>query len=47
LIGIPYRIVVSKKTLAKDSVEFKKRNEDKVELVKIKSLGKFLSSKKK
>ncbi|MBU1291920.1 proline--tRNA ligase [Patescibacteria group bacterium] len=35
LIGIPYRIVVSQKTLDKDSVEIKKRNSDKLELVKI------------
>jgi len=38
LIGIPLRIVVSEKTLAKNSVEIKKRREDKVELVKIKNL---------
>ena len=38
LIGIPYRIVVSEKTLAKNSVEVKERNKNKTELVKIKSL---------
>ena len=38
LIGIPYRIVVSKKTLEKDSVEIKKRNSKKMELVKISKL---------
>ncbi len=35
LIGIPYRILVSGKTLEQDSVEYKKRNEDKTELIKI------------
>jgi len=35
LIGIPIRMVVSQKTLAKGCVEIKKRNEKKVELVKI------------
>ncbi|KKP93272.1 MAG: Prolyl-tRNA synthetase [Parcubacteria group bacterium GW2011_GWA1_36_12] len=38
LIGIPYRIVVSEKTLAKNSIELKERNKNKTELVKIKSL---------
>lgn len=42
LIGCPYRAVVSKKTLSENSVEIKKRNEDKVKLVKIKSLSKEL-----
>ncbi len=40
LIGIPLRIVVSEKTLDKKSVEIKKRNENKVKLVKITSLKK-------
>ena len=35
LIGIPWRMVISQKTAAKDSVELKKRDSDKVELVKI------------
>ena len=35
LIGIPYRLVVSDKTLDKDSVEIKKRNSDKTELINI------------
>ncbi|MBU1613468.1 prolyl-tRNA synthetase [Patescibacteria group bacterium] len=35
LIGIPYRVVVSKKTLAQGAVELKKRNEDDVEIIKI------------
>ena len=38
LIGVPLRIVVSKKTLEKESVEFKKRNEEKIKLVKIKDI---------
>ena len=39
LIGCPLRVVVSKKTLEKDSVELKKRNEQKTELVKIKNIS--------
>ncbi len=35
LIGCPIRLVVSKKTLEKDSVEYKERDDDKAELVKI------------
>jgi len=35
LIGIPLRLVISEKTLKEDSVELKKRNEEKTELVKI------------
>jgi len=35
LIGIPWRLVVSQKTVAKDSIELKKRDSNKVELVKI------------
>jgi len=42
LIGIPYRLVISEKTLKKDSVEVKKRAEKKVKLIKIKNLLKFL-----
>jgi len=38
LIGIPTRLVVSEKTLAKKSVELKKRDQDKVNLVKISNL---------
>lgn len=41
LIGIPLRMVVSKRTIEKDSVEVKYRNKDKVELIKIKELGKL------
>jgi len=43
LIGIPLRIVVSKKTLEKNSVELKKRNEDGFELIEI---DKIVSSSK-
>jgi prolyl-tRNA synthetase len=35
LIGIPLRIVVSERTIAKNSVELKKRNKEQIELVKI------------
>ncbi len=38
LIGIPTRIVISEKTIAQDSVELKKRNSEKAELIKIDSL---------
>jgi len=44
LIGIPFRIVVSEKTLAKNSVEVKERNKNSVKLVKIKQLPKFLKT---
>jgi len=42
LIGIPCRIVVSKKTLAKKSLEFKKRNSEKISLIKAAQLPKLL-----
>ncbi|MBI4652983.1 proline--tRNA ligase [Candidatus Kuenenbacteria bacterium] len=42
LIGIPYRIVISEKTLEQNCVEIKKRGEEKVELVKIENLLQFL-----
>ena len=42
LMGIPIRIVVSEKTLKEDSVEIKKRKEDKGVLVKIKEVVKYL-----
>jgi prolyl-tRNA synthetase len=42
LIGCPYRIVISEKTLEKDCVEVKKRNSEKAELVKISELVKQL-----
>jgi len=47
LIGIPIRIVVSTKTLEKNSVEAKKRNEGGFEMVKIDELIKFIGSSEK
>ena len=38
LIGVPIRLVVSEKTLAKGAIELKKRSEKKVKLVKINQL---------
>jgi prolyl-tRNA synthetase len=38
LIGIPYRVVISEKTLAKDSAEIKRRDSEKVEFVKLSQL---------
>ncbi len=43
LIGIPYRIVISAKTFATDSVEIKKRNEDKTKIIKTKELHKLMA----
>lgn len=43
LIGIPYRLIVSDKTLAADSVEFKKRSSDTTELIKIDEVLKRIS----
>jgi prolyl-tRNA synthetase len=45
LIGIPFRVVVSEKTLKKNCVEIKKRGEEKKRLVKIEELIKFLKTK--
>jgi len=42
LIGIPLRIVVSEKTLKKNSIELKKRGEKEGKLIGLKSLVKFL-----
>jgi len=44
LIGIPVRLVLSEKTLSKNSVEIKKRNEKTLRLVKIEKLNSFLKS---
>ena len=44
LFGIPYRVVISEKTLAKNSVEVKERGKEKVQLLKIKQLHKFIVS---
>jgi prolyl-tRNA synthetase len=44
LIGCPIRLVISDKTLVDNSVEYKKRNEDKTELIKIdKLIGKIVN----
>ncbi len=42
LIGIPYRMVVSEKTLRENSVEIKKRDEEKTVLVKINEIVKYV-----
>jgi len=42
LIGLPYRLVVSEKSLKAGGVEAKKRNSQKSEIVNIKELQKFL-----
>jgi prolyl-tRNA synthetase len=43
LMGIPYRVIVSEKTLKTNSIELKKRNEKQARLVKIKQLNKIIS----
>jgi prolyl-tRNA synthetase len=47
LIGIPYRVVVSDKTAAKNSVEIKERGKKETKLVKISSLPSFLKKNAK
>ncbi|MCK4781933.1 prolyl-tRNA synthetase [Candidatus Parcubacteria bacterium] len=47
LIGIPYRIVVSERTIKKNSIEIKERKEKQSKLVKIKDLPQFLNEKLK
>ncbi len=42
LMGIPYRVVISDKTLKKDSVEIKKRSEEEEKLVKIDNLQSYV-----
>lgn len=42
LIGISLRVIISQKTLEKDSVEIKKRNSKETELIKIKSLNSYI-----
>ena len=44
LLGIPYRVVISERTLSKNLVEVKERNKDKVQLMKVTQLLKFLIS---
>lgn len=43
LIGIPWRIVISSKTLAQDSVELKKRTESKADLIKLDNVLEFIN----
>jgi len=43
LIGIPLRIVVSERTLQKNCVEMKKRSEQKIRLIRIKEIIKWLT----
>ncbi|MBT5337998.1 hypothetical protein HN858_00860 [Candidatus Falkowbacteria bacterium] len=43
LLGMPYRIVVSEKTLAQESIEFKQRNQEKMELIKLNQIVKKLT----
>ena len=43
LIGLPYRAVVSAKTMAQGKVEIKKRNEKEVKLVKVEELLKMFN----
>lgn len=47
LIGIPYRIVISKKTLAQNKIEFKKRNQKEVELIEIDKIDMVIDRIKK
>jgi len=46
LIGIPYRLVISERTLSQKAIEIKKRKEKRKKLLKIKNLDKFLKSDK-
>jgi len=43
LIGIPYRVVVSEKTLGQDAVEIKKRGSDNVEIIKTDQIVDYMS----
>ncbi len=45
LIGIPYRMVMSEKTLAQNSVEIKKRDSQKTELIKSDQVVSYVSAK--
>jgi prolyl-tRNA synthetase len=42
LLGMPWRVVISEKTLGKDSAEIKKRAKNGLRLVKIKQVGKYV-----
>lgn len=46
LLGIPLRLVVSKKTLARNQIEIKERGKKKVQLIKIKNLWQILKEKR-
>ena len=43
LLGIPHRVVISKKTIAENQVEYKKRTEDKADMVSLDDLLKKIS----
>jgi len=43
LFGIPYRIVVSEKSLKDDCVEIKERGKEKIKLIKIKKIISFFN----
>ncbi len=43
LIGCPYRVVVSDRTLRKDSVEVKKRGSEEISIVSLSTLLEFFS----
>ncbi|MEK7560194.1 MAG: aminoacyl--tRNA ligase-related protein [Patescibacteria group bacterium] len=43
LIGIPLRVVISQKTLEKDSVEIRKRDSKEIELITIKNLNSYIN----
>lgn len=42
LIGIPYRLLISEKTIGQDCAEIKKRDEDKIKLIKIQDLKNYV-----
>ncbi|MEA3398818.1 MAG: aminoacyl--tRNA ligase-related protein [Patescibacteria group bacterium] len=44
MIGCPYRLVISEKTLKKNCVEVKRRNSEKIELVSLDKIVEFLNS---
>jgi len=43
LIGIPYRIIISEKTLKSDCVEIKERNKNKAKLINVKNLSQIFN----
>jgi prolyl-tRNA synthetase len=42
LIGCPYRVIVSEKTLAQNKVEVKRRGNDEIEMVEISKLVEWI-----